>query len=146
MILALSVREPYAGALFDDHREWGRKGVENRTRPTGLRGRLAIHSSAKPAVDPPLEAWGSRTTFGAVLGTVELVDCHREGDARCVERGCRRDPWAEFADHRDPRIRWHYVVEQPREFVTPIPAKGALGFWQPGPSLAHLLTIAVVRS
>ncbi len=35
-------------------------------------------------------------------------------------------------------MTWHWLLADPIEFMTPIPAKGALGLWKLGPSLAHL--------
>ena len=41
-MMALSVRQPWAWAIIA-----GRKHIENRTRRTAVRGRIAIHSSQR---------------------------------------------------------------------------------------------------
>ena len=82
---ALTVKQPWAWAIIS-----GRKRVENRTWSTSVRGRIAIHSSKKHEDDwrrlaAMLEddaAWNacSESPAGAILGTVELVDCVEESD------------------------------------------------------------------
>lgn len=90
---ALSVRQPWAWAIIH-----AGKDIENRTWATNYRGPLAIHAGKTCTLDdwedgvylikkmtgkkpPPQES--SRMVRGAVIGTVELVDCtpatHGEG-------------------------------------------------------------------
>jgi hypothetical protein len=146
----LTVRQPWASALL---RTDDRKTIENRTWPTALRGTIAIHAGAalddKPRGNPWLldRAWGRAQPAdlerGAVIGTVRIVDCHMQGDPSCE---CDSNPWAEFG-MRDlgQKPVFHWITDDPRDFVTPIPARGALGLWHPGPSLEHLIAIAEVQ-
>ena len=77
---ALTVRQPWAWAIME-----GRKHIENRRQRTHVRERIAIHSSKKPdpnrnALAALLEDAATRiecmqSPNGAILGTVELVEC-----------------------------------------------------------------------
>jgi hypothetical protein len=76
---ALSIRQPWADLIL-----WGVKDVENRTWGTSFRGTLLIHAGTKvewEAVARLRRRLGIvlpaeyRPATGAVLGTVELVDC-----------------------------------------------------------------------
>jgi len=145
---ALTVRQPWAGAIF-----WpvGRKAVENRSWGTGYRGTLAIHAGltideAGLDVCGPLTADADRDR-GHVIGLVELVDVHDAATEHCgpTEWGCVVDPWAFWPTEPGQRIV-HWMLEQPRRLVTPIKTRGRVGLTEPGPSLAHLLTIAEVHS
>lgn len=143
MIPALTVRQPWASEFF---RQPGAKDLENRTWATSYRGTLLIH--AAQAVDRlGLKMVGDRgfdheRDRGVVLGRVELVDCHEAGDA-CQQWDCGDNPWAFWPTVDVPRL-FHWMVQQPAEFVTPIRASGRLGLWEPGPSVAHLASIAEV--
>jgi hypothetical protein len=145
----LTIREPWASACI---RPADRKDVENRTWHTPYRGRIAIHAGASLDKNPrgnptALErAWGRRQPLdverGVIIGTVRLVDCHIQGADSCE---CDGNVWAEFSFRElGQRPTFHWIFAEPREFVNPLPAKGALQLWQPGPSLAHLIEIAEV--
>jgi hypothetical protein len=102
-VKALSIRQPYAAAILA-----GLKQVEYRSWPTRFRGTLLIHASASrgsldqceqfPTLDP------TAFPFGALVGTVEVVDCTDGGDA----------------------FDWH--LANPVAFP-PIPYKGAVGLF-----------------
>lgn len=142
---ALTVQQPWAWSIMH-----GGKLIENRTQLWSYRGPLAIHAGARwsehglhsPLVldafaGSPLDSRDRWTTLqsdmkrrmdlGAILGVVNLVDCHP--DAGC----CR--PWGEsaYVEHggRERRRITHLVLENPRSLVEPIPCKGALGLWTP---------------
>lgn len=74
---ALSIRQPWAWAVMA-----GKKKVENRDWPTLFRGRLAIHAAKYLEWVPcwrlpdgtPIPP-GNELPLGALLGTVEVVDC-----------------------------------------------------------------------
>lgn len=137
----LTVRPPWAQAIFVSPVALVEtKGVENRQWYTSLRERIGIHAGLnvdrRAGVDMPGNA-----ARGAVLGTVEITGCHEEGSQQCGWHECRENPWAQWSQPDQPPI-WHWELEHPREFVTPIPAKGRLGLWEPGPSVAHLMLIA----
>lgn len=115
----LTVKNPWALAIFHG------KDIENRDWYRGIRGTVAIHASAKPERPVDYEAAlyfmqrhgidisGMRfsPTNGHILGTVEIVDCVRESDS----------PWF-FG-------KYGFVLRNQKLFDKPIPAKGALGFW-----------------
>jgi hypothetical protein len=152
VIPVLTIRQPWASAILREHDP---KTVENRTwlAPGGFRGRIGIHAGValddKPRGNPATlsRAWGrlqpADVERGAIIGTARLVDCHLQGEDRCT---CDDNPWAEFG-FRDlgQKLFAHWILAEPREFVTPIPARGMLGLWYPqSPSLAHLIEIAEV--
>lgn len=116
---AISIRQPWAWAILH-----GGKDIENRDRRWNLRGRVVIHASATLTRDeiaaiedlardgwpvPSREAFRTRCMLGALVGTVEIVNCVR--------------------GHHSP---WFFglfglVLREPRPFKTPIPYRGALG-------------------
>lgn len=146
----LSVRQPWAWCIFHG------KGTENRTHKTGFLGRLWIHAGAgwsrRGENDPRvLEAWnaGSSRRMGmptstpwaygfrlsAIVGSVDLVDCHPDS-------GCCR-PWGEShyvdAAGTSRTDLWHWVFEKPQELRHAVDAKGRLGIWRPDPDLSARL-------
>lgn len=133
----LTVRQPYATAIMS-----GAKRVENRSHYTRLRGRIGVHA-AKQLHERAVDADG-RLPLGVILGTVQLVACHLAGSAECSQAGCNGDPFADFrrAGEIDPLFHW--MLDEPREYVTPIRARGYLGFWEPEPAEAYLMEIAEV--
>lgn len=116
---AITVHQPYAQQLID-----GLKPVENRTWRTNYRGPLAIHASAtdtrlKSSLYVPV-------TLGAVLGTVELVDC-----IHIDELNASHDEYHMYlASHHATTGPWCWIVEDPDAFAEPVPAKGKQGFWE----------------
>jgi len=115
---ALSVKQPWAWAIIH-----GGKTIENRSRRTHFRGTIAIHASAQPrrewefptrAASPPSE---DEWVLGAIIGFADLVDC--------VEQ--HRSEW--FGGP------FGYVLAKPRPLQTPVPCKGALGFWNVPPNV-----------
>lgn len=124
-MFALSIRQPYAGALAA-----GWKDTENRTRMLSLRGRFLIHaagqlhSSGQHAFDevehlagqkvPLLGAPGQATewTLGAIIGVAELRSAHRGCDGSC-------SPWAH------PGFVHHQVVNA-RPLRLPVQCPGRL--------------------
>lgn len=48
---------------------------------------------------------------GAIVGSVEIVDCVRGAKSRWARRG-----------------QWHWLLKRPRVLTKPIPLKGKLGF------------------
>lgn len=130
MSVCLSVRQPFADLIVD-----GVKTIENRPRPTQLVGRLIIHSSQK------IHALGSESDEnrdrGMILGMVQLVGCHEAFPNCCASAVGAL--WGEGAEY-------HWQLAGARRFVTPFPAKGALGFWSPkSPSVAHLIELAIAE-
>ncbi len=126
----LTVRQPFASLIMA-----GIKTTENRTWRTNYRGRLVIHAGARDDRQAVLRhahlLGGHRTTRegdcepsqahraplpylprGALLGTVELIDCVRDSESEWAIAG-----------------NWHWLLADPRPFNAPIPAKGKLGLW-----------------
>lgn len=107
---ALSIRQPWAGLIVD-----GIKDVENRSRPTRVRGRIYVHASLRPDLGPEvLRLMLSRhqTQYGAIIGTVDIIDCVRNANS----------PWAL------PRM-WHWVLADARPLRRPIPFMGQQRFF-----------------
>lgn len=139
----LTVRQPWAAAFFVAPNI--AKDIENRTWAPGTVGRIAIHAGLTVDEDALLTVGTPRIldkSVGVILGTVEITSYHRAGvPGGCSSMFCDANPWAMFDE--DGRI-WHWMIEHARRFVTPIPARGNLGLWEPGPSVAHLIEIAEV--
>jgi hypothetical protein len=118
MMKAISIRQPWAWAILH-----AGKDIENRDRRWGLRGRVVIHASGTMtreelgAIDdlarmfpvPSRAGFQARGELGALVGTVEIVDCARWSSS----------PW-----FHGP---FGLVLREPRPFKTPIPYRGALG-------------------
>jgi len=152
----LTVRQPWAWAII-----YGGKDVENRSRSLGpYRGPVAIHAGLAPFEQHNMasralrSAHGSEVSaeilFGAIIGVVDLVDVHLDGD--CWDRDMRRlarlyrehpdefaalpddgaggligkvrfcSPWAMDGHH-------HLVLANPRPLAVSIPYRGRLGLW-----------------
>ncbi len=123
---ALSVRAPWWWFILR-----GGKDIENRSWPTNFRGRVLLHCGKwwneeevredlldierivgalhMPVAHPDL--W-LKPSLGCIVGSVEIVDCVSES----------KSPWffGEFG----------FVLANPVALATPIPFKGALGFFE----------------
>lgn len=122
-MLVLSVRQPWAWAIITPGVG---KDIENRTWPTKVRGRVAIHASkgctvdeyedgaeSIYAVDRTLRSWIpplKKIERGVIVGTVEIVDCVEFSGS----------PW--FVGN------YGFVLRAPRPLAEPIPWVGSLGF------------------
>lgn len=120
----LTVRHPWGGLIAA-----GLKDTENRTWPTRHRGPVLIHSSAGRIGTPILPIDPARVPEhlqapGRILAHATLADCHQAAP------GCCASPWAEPFDGI-----WHWALTQVRALPRPVPAKGRLGLWRPGPGL-----------
>ena len=122
---ALSVRSPWWWAILHG------KPIENRDWYTGMRGRVALHASkwwcvedvaldwcdvqdmaaASGIVIPEPEWKWLRSVGGCIVGSVEIVDC------------VRQSPSPFFVG------KFGFVLRNPVAFKTPVPVKGALGFF-----------------
>jgi len=120
---ALTIRQPWAALIAHDD-----KRVENRTWGTGWRGQLLIHA-AKTA--DPIERHSDPVTGGevrsAIVATATLTDCH------VCDGGCSL--WAEPG-------RFHWVLADVHALAVPVPCRGALGLWRPGPVVAAAVDAA----
>lgn len=116
---SLTVCQPYAHLII--HCD---KRIENRTRPTKYRGQLAIHAGkSEKWIEPylfnqtnpyPRVAIIPELVFGAIIGTVDLVDCVP------LEK-VEGQPYAGGP--------WCWILENPRPLSEPIPWKGQLGLF-----------------
>lgn len=120
---AFTVHQPYAYAIVA-----GLKGYETRPRRTHIRGRVAVHAGEKitpflKSVEDEMRLGESLLHYGAVLGTVEIVDCVPVealiGKLSELERV--------LGDYTPGRFAW--VLKNPVMFDRPIPARGFQGWW-----------------
>lgn len=127
---ALTIIQPFAELIIV-----GEKRVENRTWETRYRGPLAIHAGvSKRYMGSAVEYWCNHycvdpaaLTFGAVIGTVELVDCIQYAPERCDQIAPLGYEWLDF----DPHVSgpWCWVLANPRRLPEPVAARGKLGLW-----------------
>lgn len=134
---AFTVYQPYAFAIVA-----GLKHYETRPRRTSVRGRVAVHAGKKdawrtgllesgdmPEIEKALaEVQGTgnraaRLEYGAVIGTVEIVDCVP------VENlvDSLNDRERILGDYSPGRFAW--VLENPVAFDESFPARGKQGWW-----------------
>ena len=102
----LTVRQPHASLIMA-----GVKTCENRSWAISFRGTLVIHAG----MGTDRSEWSEvldEMPQGALLGTVEVVDCVQDSTSEWAEAGS-----------------WHWVLANPRPFATPVPMKGKLGLW-----------------
>jgi hypothetical protein len=142
---ALTVRQPYASRIV-----LGEKRVENRSRTTYMRGTVLVHAGAvvhdhfaevrDVYADLPLSA---------IVGTVDIVGSHSA--ALCERHSCfmggglRPGTDDALGNHIPDGPLFHWVLSNPVRFDEPIPASGALGFWQPGAEALEAAAKAVQR-
>jgi len=128
---AYTVYQPYAYATVT-----GLKQYETRPRRTNIRGRVAVHAGkaslnrttrelSTKAFRDLLGAVGGKTELplGAVVGTVEIVDClpMEEVIPTLTERE------RTLGDYSSGR--WAWVLKNPVMFDVPIPECGKQGWW-----------------
>lgn len=140
MIKALSLWQPWA-LFMVLLREPGlaEKAFETRSWPTHYLGPLAIHASKKLAADvfevyrmvPWVRFVMHKHGFdslqdlplGCVLGTVELIGCHKTEDiGGHISRGER-----DLGDYARGRFAWQCI--NPVRFEQPTPCQGHQGLW-----------------
>ncbi len=120
---AFTVYQPYAYAIIA-----GLKQYETRPRRTNVRGRVAVHAGkAKDVLIPrPVELIIPKSTvlhYGAVLGTVEIVDC--VPIETIIDKISEQERL--LGDYNPGRFAW--VLQNPVMFDKPIPARGFQGWW-----------------
>lgn len=85
---ALSILQPYAWLIVNGH-----KDVENRTWPTGFRGRVLIHAGLKYPKREYADDLVSHTRYygsypareemiGGIVGVATVVDCVKTSESR----------------------------------------------------------------
>lgn len=129
---AFTVYQPYAFAIAA-----GLKHYETRPRRTNIRGRVAVHAGKSNLHVGELPAalvrdtYAGRTktaqavqfAFGAVIGTVEIVDCVPVEEI--MDKLTERERL--LGDYSPGRFAW--VLENPVIFDEPFPARGQQGWW-----------------
>ena len=126
---AFTVYQPYAHAIVA-----GVKHYETRPRRTHIRGRVAVHAGRLDEVQATKhltngEFWavleaaggGGNLPRGAVIGTVEIIDCVPVEEL--VDSLDNRERL--LGDYSPGRFAW--VLQNPVMFKTPIPARGKQG-------------------
>ena len=135
----LSLTQPYASAI-----PLGLKTWETRSWPTKYRGPLGIHAAKRFPIPakafaraeylagrlPTIPLW---MTLGAVVAVVDLTDCIPTEDAWRVIDDLERL----YGDYSPGRFALN--LENIRPLAEPIPAKGSLGLWTPGPELERAI-------
>jgi len=131
---ALTLWQPWAQFAVT-----GAKRVETRGWPTKVRGEIAIHAAkrrpdASIALDPGAAyseicaqlAGAGMLPLGAVVGTVEIVDClpieALYGTEYDTELERARGDWSAG--------RYGWLLKNPVRFDAPAAANGHQGFWR----------------
>ena len=131
---AFTVYQPYAHAIVA-----GLKQYETRPRRTQIRGRVAVHAGkislnrvtrnfSQDEFEKLMNAIGGETELplGAVVGTVEIVDCVPVEDI--IDSLSEQEKT--LGDYSPGR--WAWVLKNPIMFDTPVPARGKQGWWEWG--------------
>lgn len=122
---AITIKQPWASLIVS-----GLKDIENRTWKTNFRGRVLIHAGKSVSKNGWREmnqkqidaaantnmigAKFDELTFGAILGSVEVVDCVQNHPSLWAEKGV-----------------WNWVLANPVMFDKPIlGVNGKLSFWE----------------
>jgi hypothetical protein len=146
---AISLTQPWAALVV-----LGEKGIETRSWPTSVRGRVAIHAAksfpmlarhaclvspfkevlAQHGFSSPKDLEG---TFGAIIGSAELVECRRfTGDRDEVLREAAKTYESAFGDFSIGRYGFVLKDAWPCKHY---PIRGALGFWDvPDEAVRHI--------
>lgn len=121
---AFTVYQPYAYAIVA-----GLKQYETRPRRTNIRGRVAVHAAKQKLALVSMSVAlipkeGTVLHYGAVLGTVEIVDCLPVEEVIPTLTDRERA----LGDYSPGR--WAWVLKNPVMFDAPIPARGKQGWWK----------------
>lgn len=133
---AITVKQPWASLIVE-----GIKDVENRTWacPEKYIGkRVLIHAGGTRenfnirndiftkdqllGIPPQLilQIENRSDTLGAIIGSVQIVDCVIN----------HHSVWAEITTQMSPENTYNWVLANPIKFTNPIPCKGKLRFWE----------------
>jgi hypothetical protein len=128
---ALSLFQPWASLVVA-----GVKRIDARCWRTGYRGPVAIYALDKfpegaalklcwyPTVRAALGGDVRRMPLGAILGTVELVECIRTEDLTPTLLTRREQLWGNYSPGK-----WAFVFRGAERFRTPVRAAGRTGLW-----------------
>lgn len=113
----LSLKQPYAELILQ-----GRKTVELRKWNTHIRGEFLIHASKNPDEEAMKRFGFKELPCGFIVGKAELIDVkhypNAEEHAKDKDKHLASNAWGNYG----------FVLKNPQR-IKPIPAKGALGFW-----------------
>lgn len=158
-ILALSFLQPWLWLLLK-----GFKDVENRQQKPfakALGQRIALHASrgwddeaigfARELAGAKIAAQARATALsrrGAIVGTARLIGAVQvEGTDDTMDQLRAVQIVGDLTDEQVRQVltskwtfgRWGLVFVERREFVEPVPCKGALGFWRAPGEVAALV-------
>jgi predicted transcriptional regulator len=118
----LSLKQPYAELLVS-----GMKTIEIRKWNTKFRGQFLVHASKN--IDEEackrLKIDQAKLVTGAIVGEANLcnVTSYR------TKNSFLKDKNKHFASSNYEKPKYGFLVNQPKRFVTPIPIRGKLGFF-----------------
>ncbi|WP_101908864.1 hypothetical protein [Marasmitruncus massiliensis] len=135
---ARTIYEPYAWGIFH-----GLKHFETVPHPCHIRGTIAIHAAKSTPAHASIQffkslleqtddltkikmfspEWVKSLPYGAVLGTVEIINCV---PAESIRDGLPKLERV-FGDFSDGR--YALVLADPVPLERPVPAKGQQGWW-----------------
>jgi hypothetical protein len=124
---ALSIHQPWAELIM-----LGRKRYELRTWKTGFRGQIAVHASF--GMDHRLDDYeGARQAGlpieklerGAIVGTVELVDCTPFARSMANEMLANRAHFSGWLQNL-----WAWELQRPERLRDPVPYRGRQGLFR----------------
>lgn len=141
---AITIKQPWASLIVH-----GVKDIENRTWHTNFRGRVLIHSSSKGDIakygclqpeqrqktlySPLGKVYFNDLPFGAIIGSVEIVDCVVNHPSIWAEKTDNYTAGMNPKLHENitgKKVIYNWVLANPVLFEKPIPAKGRLSFWE----------------
>ena len=120
-IKAISIHQPWA--------DWVVRGIKQfETRPwkTNIRGVVAIHAAKKKT-----KFWCEGMPLGAIIGTVEIVDCV---PVEMIRRQLSQEERSR-GDFSNGRYAWR--LENARILKRPIALRGWQGFWNLSDSMTQ---------
>jgi len=145
----ITIKQPYASLICE-----GIKDIENRTWPTKFRGRVLIHASIKNLLKKikygetiqflskeqvnsimnsrkETEIFGYHLPVGAIIGSVEIVDCVINHQSIWAEKSEGVIAGNTFYHKESDKCIWNWVLANPVLFAKPITnIKGKLSFWE----------------
>ena len=128
-VKALTLTQPWASLVA-----LGFKRVETRSWRTSYRGPLAIHAAKSfpasarqfAAEERAIGRLPGRIPRGAIICTVELIDCRPAQDVALEVSGLERH----LGDFAWGRWAWLFAPDSLRVLEEPIASRGALGLWE----------------
>ena len=141
---AITMKQPWASLIVH-----GIKDIENRSWRTNFRGRVLIHASGSHGRKFSVDLTDAQTKaafatiaketmfgnmpFGAIIGSVEIVDCVINHPSIWAEKTENYTVSMNPKIHENitgKKVVYNWVLANPVLFKKPIPAKGKLSFWE----------------